>query len=329
MPHTISAADAAELAVVERSGFVESRHIGSAIVLSPDGQVVRTVGDVSALILPRSSFKPIQALGSLAAGAWLDSERLALATASHSGTNRHVEVVREILETARLTEDALGCPPSWPTDSATRAEMIRDRAEPARIRMNCSGKHAAMLLACSVNGWDTATYLDPSHPLQVQIREVAERLTGEKMAHAAIDGCGAPVYAVSLTGLARAAHRIGTSSTTSPFALHRNAGTLVQAVRDNPWAIQGPGQPDTIAIERAGVFSKYGAEGVIIMTAPNGATVAAKTLDGSNRVSHVVALALLEQAGALPATDVAAVTSQLSLTISGGSHDVGIIRPVV
>ncbi|WP_417561988.1 asparaginase [Microbacterium sp.] len=327
MSQTFAATAAAELAVVERSGFVESRHVGSAIVLAPDGEVAREYGDPGALILPRSCMKPIQALTCLAVGAPLEGERLALATASHSGTDRHVGVVRDILAAAELTEDALACPPAWPSDAATRHELVRDHGEPARVRMNCSGKHAAMLLACRTAGWDTEGYLDPSHPLQVQVRELAERLTGAKVAATAVDGCGAPVFAMTLSGLAKAIHRIGTSSVSSPFALHRNAGTLVEAVRAAPWTIAGPGQPDTIVIERLGVFSKGGAEGVHVMVAPDGTTVAVKMLDGASRATAAVGLRLLELAGALDAADVADTMSQLPLAVTGGGRDVGAIRP--
>ena len=267
-------ADTVELAVVERSGFIESRHAGRAIVLAPDGTVVQSLGDVSAPFLPRSSMKPMQALACLTANAPLEGLSLAISTASHSGTDRHVEAVREILAAAGVGEDTLGCPPAWPGDTATRDELVREFAEPARIRMNCSGKHAAMLLTCTTNGWDTAGYLDINHPLQMHVREVIERLTGERIVTTAIDGCGAPVYAMSLAGLARAIHRIGTAGERSPFALHRGAAALVRAVRENPWAIDGPGRPDTIAIERLGVFAKTGAEGVMIMVAPDGTTAA-------------------------------------------------------
>ncbi len=327
MPGTFATASAVELAVVERSGFIESRHAGSAIVLSPGGEVVERLGDVTTPILPRSSLKPVQALAMLTAGAPLEGERLVLAAASHSGTDRHVAVVRDILDAARLGEEALGCPPAWPLDAATRDELVRDRAAPSRIRMNCSGKHAAMLLACAAGGWDAATYLSPEHPLQVHIREVTERLTGDKVAATAVDGCGAPVYGMTLFGLARAIHRIGTSSTTSPFALHRHAGALVQAVRAHPWAVDGPGRPDTIAIERLGVFAKGGAEGVMVMVAPDGTTTALKMLDGSRRASTAVALRLLERAGALSPADVADTMAHLPLAVTGGGRDVGAIRP--
>lgn len=329
MPETLTVASSVELAVAERSGFVESRHAGSAAVLGPDGTPVLTLGDVETPILPRSSLKPLQALGCVTAGAPLDGERLALATASHSGTDRHVAVVRDILRAAGLGESDLGCPAAWPGDTATRHELVRELAQPERIRMNCSGKHAAMLLACVTNGWDTASYLDPGHPLQVHIREVIERLTGAKITTTAVDGCGAPVHAMSLSALARAAHRIGTSSERSPFALHRSAGTLVRVVRENPWTIDGPGRPDTIAIERLGVFAKGGAEGVMIMVAPNGTTVALKVLDGSGRATTAIALALLERVGGLDSAAVAHTMAQLSLAITGGGKEVGRIRPTV
>lgn len=329
MAQTFTVPDAVELAVVERSGFVESRHAGSAVVLDPDGVAVRTLGDVDTPILPRSSLKPLQALACLTAGAPLEGEHLALATASHSGTDRHVAVVRSILAAAGRGEDDLQCPPAWPSDPATRDELVRELGQPQRIRMNCSGKHAAMLLACAANGWDHTAYLDPMHPLQLHIREVIERLTGVKPAATAVDGCGAPVFAMSLAALARAVHRIGSSSERSPFALHRSAGQLVRAVRENPWTIDGPGRPDTIVIERLGVFAKGGAEGVMVMVAPNGATVALKILDGNGRAATAIALTLLVRVGALPAGDVAQTLPLLPLSVTGGGQDVGSIRPTV
>lgn len=327
MPQTFAAADAVELAVVDRSGFIESRHAGVALVLAADGTIAEKLGDPSSLILPRSSLKPLQALACLSAGAPLEGEALGLATASHSGTDRHVAVVRDILAAAQLSEDALACPAAWPGDTATRDELVRELGGPQRVRMNCSGKHATMLLTSVVNGWDPEGYLSPGHPVQQLIRETVERLIGEKAAAVAVDGCGAPVYAMTLFGLARAIHRIGTSSTTSPFALHRSAGVLVEAVRAAPWTIDGPGRPDTVVIERLGVFAKGGAEGVMVMVAPDGTTVALKMLDGSGRAATAVALRLLERHGALASTDVADAMSRLPLAVTGGGQDVGAIRP--
>lgn len=319
--------DAAELAVVERGGFIESRHAGSAIVLGPDGAVVASHGSPGAPMLPRSSMKPFQAIAVMAAGVTLDGPSAALASASHAGTPAHVSLVRSLLARADLDESALACPADLPLDTDARMALVRTGESPSPLYMTCSGKHAAMLLACVQNGWPVAGYLEPQHPLQQQIRDVVERLTGEKVLTTVPDGCGAPVHAMALSALAHGIQRIATASEQSPFALYRNAAVLRRSVLENAWAIDGPGRVNTVVIEKLGVFAKWGAEGVMVMSAPNGTTVALKMLDGALRAATIVALALLSDAGALERTAVASVIPALGLDVRGGASVVGGIRP--
>jgi L-asparaginase II len=326
---TFSVADSVELAVVERSGFIESRHAGSAVVLSPEGEVLRTLGDIVTPIFPRSCLKPFQAVAVMTSGVTLRGEDAAIATASHSGTAAHVALVRGLLERASLPVSALGCPTAAPTDQAARDELIRSGGPRERVYMNCSGKHAAMLLACVANEWPLEGYLDPAHPLQKRILDVVERFTGERPAATGVDGCGAPVHAITLTALARGIQKITTAAASSPFALYREAAALTEAVREHPWAVGGPGQPDTVAIERLGVFAKVGAEGVMVMTAPDGTTTALKVLDGSSRASTIIALRLLAAAGAVEEAAVDAVQTELDLRVMGGERRVGQIHATV
>ncbi|GAB3617850.1 asparaginase [Okibacterium endophyticum] len=323
---TFTAASAHELAIVVRSGFVESRHSGSAIVIDQHADVIRQVGDVSTPVFPRSTLKPFQAIAVMNAGVGLRGAAAVLATASHAGTPRHVSVVRSILAQAGLTEDALQCPAEWPLDQASRSELVRVNGSASPVHMNCSGKHAAMLLACVQNGWPVETYLDPAHPLQLQVKDVIERFTGERPAATGVDGCGAPVFAISLTALARGIARVRTSSPSSPFAIYRNAGILCEAVLQNAWAIDGDGRANTTVIERLGVFAKGGAEGVMVMAAPDGTTVALKMLDGGSRATTIVGLHLLARAGAISAADVDTVAPDLGLAVLGGGKPVGGIR---
>jgi L-asparaginase II len=323
---TFSVTDAVELAVVERSGFVESRHAGSAVVMNGDGEVLRTLGDATALVFPRSAMKPFQAVAVMASGVALRGTDAAVATASHSGTTRHVDLVKGLLARAGIDESALGCPASWPEDQAARDALVRLGVGRAAVYMTCSGKHAAMLVACVQNDWPLEGYLNPAHPLQKRILDVVERFTGERPAASGIDGCGAPVHALTLTGLARGIARIATSRSNSPFAIYREAGFLAEAVRDNGWVVAGPGQADTVLIERLGLFSKFGAEGIMVVSAPDGTTVALKTLDGSLRVGPIVALSLLVDAGAIDAAAVDAVRAELHLDVLAAGHPVGEIR---
>ncbi|MGH3392909.1 MAG: asparaginase, partial [Actinomadura sp.] len=196
------------LAEVVRNGFVESRHYGSVAGLAPDGTLAYARGDAHGTVLPRSSTKPFQALACLAAGAPLSGETLAIAAGSHTGEDRHVEAVAAILAKAGLTFDALRCPPSRPEDEPAWTALIRSGGGASRERMNCSGKHAAMLAACVVNGWPTEGYLDPGHPLQRLIAATMADVAGEEPGPVAVDGCGAPLFGLTLTGLARAARSL-------------------------------------------------------------------------------------------------------------------------
>ncbi|SMH34905.1 asparaginase [Rathayibacter oskolensis] len=323
---TFTVAESVELAVVERSGFIESRHSGSAVVLDSDGRVTRSLGTPSAPIFPRSCLKPFQALAVMTAGVELNGAEAVIATASHAGIPQHVALVQNLLFRAGLDHTALQCPADWPSDSASRAKLLRGGASADPLYMNCSGKHAAMLLACVQNGWSTEDYLERSHPLQQHIVDTIERLTGERIVASGVDGCGAPVHALPLTALAKGISRIVSSSPASPFGLYRQAGLLTNAVLENAWALDGPGRDNTVVIERLGLVAKLGAEGVLVMAATDGTTVALKILDGSLRAATVVGLKLLVEAGTVDRAAANEVLVRLNPVVSGGGRPVGAIR---
>lgn len=320
---TFSGADAVELTTVSRSGFIESRHLGSAAVVAPGGELIGELGDARTPILPRSTLKFVQALASLDAGAPVDGEHLGIACGSHIGTPLHVALVRDVLGRAGLDERALQCPPAWPLDSASRTALVRSGEPNGPIYMECSGKHAAMLAACVAAGWPIDEYLHPEHPLQQRVAETLARFSGERIVASGVDGCGAPVHSVSLTGLARVMARIATSQDSSPFAIFRNAAQVWRDARRHPWALAGQGRPDTIIGEELGVLAKSGAEGVYVAVAPDGTSAAVKFLDGSGRGAPLVALQLLVSAGALDPELAAPIIPRLGLEVQGGGRTVG------
>ncbi|MCX9193240.1 asparaginase [Carbonactinospora thermoautotrophica] len=307
------------LAEVVRSGFVESVHHGSLVALDADGGAAFAIGDVDSPVFPRSANKPMQAVGALRAGLDLDGELLALVAASHAGEPFHVEGVRRILAGAGLTEDALRTPPDLPLDQAAAAEaLLRGDASP--VTMNCSGKHAGMLAACVAAGWDTATYREPDHPLQVLIRQTLEELAGEKVAHTGVDGCGAPVLAISLAGLARAFRRLVSAE---PGTYERR---VADAMRAHPEYVDGTGRMDTRLMSGIpGLLAKGGAEGVYALALADGRAVAFKIADGAARARPAVAVAALRRLGAQ-----APVLEELlaSCVVLGGGRPVGEIRAV-
>ena len=313
------------LAEVIRSGLVESRHRGAIAAVAADGTVVLAAGTADAPMFPRSSNKPFQAATMLRCGLKLDGELLALAAASHSGEDFHVAGVRAILASAGLTEDALQCPPDYPLDEQANLAMIAAGAKPDRIHMNCSGKHAAMLATCVAAGWPTESYRDPEHPLQQEIRSAIAKLAGEPVVAVGVDGCGAPLMAISVIGLARAFRAM----------VQAEPGTAERAVSDAmrayPEWTSGTTRPERALMNAIpGLLLKSGAEGVEGFALADGRAGAFKTEDGAARGRVPVTVRLLRELGAdaEPGADVDALSALSTSPVYGGGQVVGEIRAV-
>lgn len=302
------------VAEVVRNEFVESRHHGRVVALDAEGMPVLSIGAVTDPMFPRSSLKPLQATALLAAG-WrpADAEQVALACASHSGEQMHVDVVRRILASAGLDVTALQNTPDLPLNADAARARLRAGGDKDALHQNCSGKHAAMLATCVANGWPTETYLDPEHPVQVAIRTSVEQLCGERVTATAVDGCGAPLFAVSLAGLARAFARLASSS-------------VAAAMRARPDLVGGTGRDVTAAMrDITGLVAKDGAEGVYAAALPDGRAVALKVGDGAGRARGPVLAAALERLG-VPPHDTASLRK---VPVLGHGEPVGCVRAVL
>ncbi len=310
-------AGAPVLATVVRSGVVESRHRGAVAGLAADGEAALTVGPVSAPVFGRSANKPLQAVAALRAGAELDDEAIALAAASHAGHPEQLAIVRRVLAGVRLDEDALANVDGWPLDEDEARALIRAGGGPSRLAHNCSGKHAAMLAACVARGWPTAGYTDPDHPLQRHITAGVAELAAEPVAAIGVDGCGAPVHAVSLLGLARAFRRLASAAPATA------EGRVAVAMRAHPELVGGWRRDVTrLMADVPGLVAKDGAEGVYAAALPDGRAVALKIDDGAARARTPVLVAALAALG----VDTAAVADLATVPVLGGGQAVGDVR---
>jgi L-asparaginase II len=285
----------AVLARVVRGGVVESVHHGHLSAIGADGREVLRVGDPDAQVLARSSLKPLQAVAMLRAGLDLDGPLLALACASHNGEAVHVEGARAVLAGAGLDEGALQNTPDLPLDDAAAFAWRTGGRGREPVAQNCSGKHAAMLATCVANGWDTATYRDPQHALQQAVRATLVDLTGDEPEVVTVDGCGAPLFSCTLTGLARAfgaIARAGAEGDDGPL------GRVARAMNGHPQMVGGTGRDVTALMAGVpGLVAKDGAEGVYAVGLPDGSAAALKVLDGAQRPRPVVMAAALRVLG--------------------------------
>jgi L-asparaginase II len=310
--------DFAPAVVATRSGVRETVHWAAVVAVEGDGSVAFALGNPDAVLYPRSSMKPLQAAAMVELGLSLPADLLALACASHDGAPVHVDGVRRLLRSFGLDEAALANVASLPLDPGAAEDVLRAGGGPTRLQMNCSGKHAAMLATCVVNGWPAdASYLLPDHPLQEAITAALPAWAGAAHAHIGIDGCGAPAHVMTLTELALAYRAIATGG----------AGSAVpEAMRGHPDMVGGPGRDVSVLMRSIpGLIAKDGADGVYAAALPDGRAVALKIADGSARARVPVLVAAL----ALLGVDISAVPrSTWRVPVFGHGRIVGELSPL-
>jgi L-asparaginase II len=311
------------VATVERSGFTEGVHFGRLIALNADGSDAFTFGDVDAPIHPRSTNKLMQATGMRELGLTLEGELLALSASSHWGEPMHIDGVRKILARERLDESSLQTTPGFPQDADARRSVIREGVSALPILHDCSGKHAAMVVTTSINGWNVASYLDPKHQLQQQLRATVESCIGQPVAHTAVDGCGAPAFAMPLRSLANA-YRAAVLAPPGSALRH-----VADAMRAHPQYVGGE-ESEVTHLMRAvpGLLVKDGAESVYVAAFDDGRAAAVKVADGGYRAGQAVLVAALRALGVsgVPGADASALARLGDVPVLGHGHPVGRVR---
>ena len=307
------------IAEVVRSGFPEGHHHGSVAVLGPDGEVVAWAGDVTGPVFPRSANKPLQAVGMLRCGLDVPDDDLAQVCASHQGEPFHIARVRAILAGAGLDGSALRTPPDFPLSETAREEVIRSGGGRSPLLMNCSGKHAGMLATCVANGWPIDDYRSPDHPLQQALKATVAELAGEPVTATGVDGCGAPLYALSLAGLAGGFLRLVTAGPGTPQR------RVADAMRGHPELVSGTLGEDTRLMQGVpGLLAKAGAEGVQAVAVPGAGAVAVKIDDGAMRARLPVLVSGLRRLGvSAPIVDEFA-----EIPVYGGGARAGAVRAI-
>jgi L-asparaginase II len=305
----------APLVEVWRGAVVESRHRGHICAVAGDGTLVARAGEPETVTYLRSSGKPFQAIPLVASGAAdrfdFTPAEIAIACGSHSGEPVHERTVAQMLGKTGLDESALKCGTHYPFSAEATAELRR-RGEPPRVlQNNCSGKHAGMLALALHLDAPVETYDEPDHPVQRAILSTVSQFSGvaEAKIETGTDGCGVPVFAMSVRAMALMYARLVAPPVEFDDATREACARIVAAMTGSPEMVGGTRErldTEMMRVTRGSVISKIGAEGVYTVGVlpceryPRGLGLALKIEDGEDRRARpVVVIESLRQLGAL------------------------------
>ncbi|MGZ4150052.1 MAG: asparaginase [Actinomycetota bacterium] len=319
---------AAPLVRVVRSGFEESVHLGHVAVCDAAGRLLASAGDPGRPVFVRSCTKPVQGAVSLQAmgeDEGLPEDLVAITCASHQGEPVHVRAVRRLLRRADLTPDALRTPAARPGDVAS---ALRVRT-PAPVYHNCSGKHAAMLLASARAGWALESYRSPRHPLQRRVLGAVRTLSGARDVAIGVDGCGVPVHGVPLRAVATMYARLSDPARQGDLAPY--VERALAGMRAHPYLVGGRGRDDTAIMEAAdGIVVKEGAEALDCAVVPGaGIGIAVRVADGGYRAAGPALVRVLDLLGLLDPGARRALRTVAAPPVLGGGKPVGRLEAVV
>ncbi len=277
------------LAITHRGQIIENLHYGWICILNKDKKIVFHKGNIRDIAYLRSTAKPIQAIPIIDSKVSVTLKELAIICGSHTGSAKHLTVLNNFIRKNKLLLSDLQCGVHAPSDEPEKNNLIKRGLKPSLLHNNCSGKHLGMIAVCKKNNWSTKSYLSINHPLQKEILKKIKELSETKDVSIAIDGCGAPTFALSIINIAKLFSNL-TNKTNNQYI------KIVSAMTQNPFLTGGKNQIDSEIMHASNstILTKVGAEGIIIAS-KNGESIVVKIADGSPRIRSVVILNILKE----------------------------------
>lgn len=330
--------DTVKLVEVTRGILVESVHRGAVVVVDREGRIMARAGNPGLVTYIRSAAKPIQAVPVIEGGSadhfGLTAGEIALLTSSHSGEEEHVEGVKGIMNKIGLDYSYLQCGTHPPLHGASARNLVSQGKKPTEFHCVCSGKHTGMLALARHNDWSLKDYFEPQHPVQKIMLTVLAEFAGVEPDQIimGVDGCGVPVFALSLQEMALSYARL--ASPQSFEDARQQACTIIgQAMMTHPHLVAGTGRlaSKLMAVSSSPIIAKDGAEGIFCIGLPRqGLGIAIKIEDGHTRALGPVVINILKELRVLTDRELEQLASEERSQLKNYRGQViGEIRPTV
>ena len=323
---------------VTRGSFIESRHVGNLVVVNREGRLLYSIGDPHHFTFWRSAAKPFQAIPLVEGGGMekfnFSGEELAIMTSSHGGEEKHMKAVRTILNKINKSEADLDCGIAAPMHSKSAAQLLRSGQSFMSVTNACSGKHAAMLTLAALLDLPMENYINPQHKIQqIMLDTIAQSCNmSTKDVVVAIDGCGVPVYGMSIDKMAMAYAKLskpeGIVDDKRAIALRK----ILLAMTNHPYYVAGTDRLDTILMEvtKGKLVAKLGAESVYcIGIVDEGIGICLKIDDGGYRAIDPVIIEILKELNILTNSELNQLKAHWKPQLKNHRQDlIGELKPV-
>jgi len=327
-----NASCAAVLVEVWRGPIIESLHRGHLIAVDGEGKTIAELGDAGTVTFIRSSGKPFQAIPLVASGAadrfGLTEKEIAIACGSHSGEPIHVETTESILRKIGLHPNALKCGIHEPFSVEVARDLVKNQKPPNVLQNNCSGKHAGMLALAKHLGAPTESYDSLENPVQQQILKAVSDFSDipEHQIAIGIDGCGVPVFGLSVRAMALMYARLVHPPPHFDASVKAACKRILHAMMTYPEMVGGTKErldTELIRVASGRLISKIGAEGVYTVGVlpcdqwPTGIGFALKMEDGDDKRARPPAVIdALRQLRVLRDTEVSSLAAYVPTPIT-------------
>ncbi len=275
---------------VYRGDKLESSHSFVAVLADLNG-LAKSWADPEHKIFTRSLIKPLQAKVSLDfirnSGRNLSPEQIAISCASHNAEVNQLSAVDGLLKDFNLDQSKIAC----------------------GYKHNCSGKHSAILAACSVAVLDF-DYINSGHPYHQAMLTELKRLGLNRTPYSYSDGCGLQTYYLSMIELATIFQRM---------ICDVSYAEIIAAMNKYPLLIGGENQFDSQLMFNypSQFIAKAGAEGLMMVGHLESKQVlVVKLLDGARRAKAFAIAALMKELGWIP-YDYSVATGELLTNAQG------------
>lgn len=291
--------------ILTRGKHPECIHEIHVAVCDAEGQLVNEWGDPHYETYWRSGAKPFQVLPVLLHGGVekfnFSNKDLTVMSSSHNGEPEHILQVKGILEKIGCTEKDLECGVMRPFSTEVTEKMLISGEPFTELHNTCSGKHAGMLALAKLLNVETAGYIAPDHPVQIEMKEAIARSIDIPASYieTGIDGCGVPVFWLAISAMARGYGKLAAPQKAHMADDFTCAVEKVQkAILENPFYIAGTKRVETILMEetKGKILAKLGTDGIFCVSyLPSAEGLVLKVVDGNSRAFAPAVLSLLKE----------------------------------